>query len=146
MANLKYKFKSDKKTRKRMSRVHSKNGKDETILEKMLWHNGVRYRKNLKTLPGKPDIAITKYKVAVFIDGEFWHGYKWPESKKYLHRNRDYWIKKIEYNLAHDKDVNNQLKKKGWIVLRYWSKKVLKNPEYYCQLIIWHLKDRGFES
>lgn len=140
MAKGRYKFKSDKRTRARMSRVHSKGGKDESILAKMLWHRGVRYRKNYKKLPGKPDIAITKHKVAVFIDGEFWHGYKWPESKKYLHRNRDYWIKKIEYNRKHDAKVNQQLQKMGWTVLRYWSKKVLKNPDYYCELILWHLR------
>lgn len=135
---MKYKFKTDTKTRKRMSKVHSKNGKDEQILAKMLWHKGIRYRKNYKSLPGKPDIVITKYKIAIFIDGEFWHGYNWPDSKKYLHRNRDYWIKKIEYNIAHDERVNKELEEMGWTVLRFWSRKVLKNPEYYCGVILWH--------
>lgn len=146
MAKSKYKFDTDDKTRKRMSKVHSKNGKDEQILEKLLWHNGIRYRKNFKNLPGKPDIAITKYKLAIFIDGEFWHGYNWPDSKKYLHRNRDYWIKKIEYNRKHDEEVNQKLEEAGWKVLRFWSRKVLKNPDYYYELIVWHLKDRGFEE
>ena len=90
---MKYKFNTDSKTSKRMAKVHSNSGKDEIILAKKLWHKGIRYRKNYKLLPGKPDIAITKYKVAVFVDGEFWHGYNWPESKKYLHRNKDYWIR-----------------------------------------------------
>lgn len=125
-----------------MSRVHSKNGKDEIILEKMLWHQGIRYRKNYNKLPGKPDIAITKYKIAVFIDGEFWHGFDWDNYKTHIKSNRDYWIKKIEYNIAHDKTVNQKLTDQGWTVLRFWSKKVLKNPEYYCQIILLYIREK----
>ncbi|HJE40455.1 MAG TPA: very short patch repair endonuclease [Limosilactobacillus reuteri] len=136
-----YKFKSSNRTRQRMSRVHSTNGKDEVILEKLLWHSGIRYRKNFKKLPGKPDIAITKQKIAIFIDGEFWHGYDWKHYKHHIKSNRSYWIPKIEYNMKHDKEVNNQLKQMGWKVLRFWSKQVLKYPEYYHQLILWYLKD-----
>lgn len=137
---VKYRFHSDKRTRQRMSRVHSKDGKGEAILEKLLWHSGVRYRKNYKQLPGKPDIAIPKQKVAIFIDGEFWHGYDWAHYKKHIKSNRDCWIPKIEYNMQHDKKVNEQLKQMGWTVIRFWSKQVLKNPEYYHQLILWYLK------
>ncbi|BDR57498.1 very short patch repair endonuclease [Xylocopilactobacillus apis] len=79
-----------------MSQIRSTNTKPEIKLRKALWNRGVRYRKNLNTLPGKPDIAITKSKIAVFIDGEFWHGYKWNENKNNIHSNRDYWIPKIE--------------------------------------------------
>lgn len=114
-----YKFNSSEKTRQRMSRVHSKNGEDEVILKKMLWHQGIRYRKNYNKLPGKPDIAITKYKIAVFIDGEFWHGFDWDNYKTHIKSNRDYWIKKIEYNIAHDKIVNQKLTDQGWTVLRF---------------------------
>lgn len=134
-----YNFHTDRRTSARMSRVHSTNGKDEIILEKLLWHNGIRYRKNYKKLPGKPDIAITKYKIAIFIDGEFWHGYDWENYKTHIKSNRDYWIKKIEYNMQHDQKVNNQLRERGWTVLRFWSKKVLKNPEYYCSIIQWYV-------
>lgn len=123
-----------------MARVHSKDGKDEIIIRKLLWHEGIRYRTNYKKLPGKPDIAITKYKVAVFIDGEFWHGYDWKNRKARLKRNRDYWIPKIEYNKKHDAEVNKKLEDKGWIVLRFWSKKVLQNPEYYAQIVMWHIR------
>lgn len=137
-----YKFNSSEKTRQRMSRVHSKNGEDEVILEKMLWHQGIRYRKNYNKLPGKPDIAITKYKIAVFIDGEFWHGFDWDNYKTHIKSNRDYWIKKIEYNIAHDKIVNQKLTDQGWTVLRFWSKKVLKNPEYYCQIILLYIREK----
>ena len=125
-----------------MARIHSKDGKDEIIIRKKLWHEGIRYRTNYKVLPGKPDIAITKYKIAVFIDGEFWHGYDWNKRKVRIKRNRDYWIKKIDYNMQHDKDVNTELKKMGWTVLRFWSKPVLKNPDYYTQLILWHIRSK----
>lgn len=129
-----------------MSRVHSTNGKDEVVLEKLLWHSGVRYRKNYKALPGKPDIAITKQKIAIFIDGEFWHGYNWEYYKHHIKSNRDYWIPKIEYNMKHDKEVNDQLKEMGWKVIRFWSKKVLKYPEYYHQLVMWYLRDNEKDS
>ncbi len=135
-----YEFKSDSRTRKRMARVHSTDGRDEIVIRKLLWQNGIHYRKNYKELPGKPDIAITKYKIAVFIDGEFWHGYDWENYRNHIKRNRDYWIPKIEHNMKHDQEVNAKLEEKGWTVLRFWSKKVLKNPEYYAELIMWHVR------
>lgn len=125
-----------------MSKVHTKNGEDELVIRKRLWHAGIRYRTNYKKLPGTPDIAITKYKIAVFIDGEFWHGHHWKKHKARLKRNRDYWIKKIEYNMQHDKKVNAELEQLGWTVLRFWSKPVLKNPDYYTQIVLWHIKDK----
>lgn len=131
-----YEFKTDPSTSKRMSEVHSTEGKDEVIIRKILWKNGIHYRKNYKDLPGKPDIALTKYKVAVFIDGEFWHGYDWENYKKHIKSNRDYWIPKIERNMKRDQEVNAKLKEMGWTVLRFWSKQVLKNPEYYAELIM----------
>ena len=95
---MKYKFETTPKKSKQMAKVHSKDGKDELIIRKRVWHEGIRYRTNYKELPGKPDIAITKYKIAVFIDGEFWQGYDWEHRKPRLKRNRDYWIKKTLYN------------------------------------------------
>lgn len=106
-----------------MSKIKSTGGKAETLLAKTLWHNGIRYYKNYKELPGKPDIAITKYKIAVFVDGEFWHGYDWKnQKKKRIHTNRDYWIPKIERNMERDKEVNQKLHDMGWCVLRFWEK------------------------
>ena len=139
---MKYKFDTTPEKSRQMAKVKSKDGKDEVILRKLLWHNGVRYRTNYKKLPGKPDIDITKYKLAIFIDGEFWHGYEWEKHKPRIKRNRDYWIHKIEYNMKHDQEVNKLLKDQGWHVLRFWSKKVLKNPDYYVQLILWHIKSK----
>ena len=122
-------YDSTPETRKRMSKVKLKNGKAEQILAKRLWHIGYRYRKNDKRLPGSPDIAISKYKVAVFVDGEFWHGKDWPEKKQRLNRNREYWIEKIEENIARDSRVNEQLKELGWIPVHFWEKDVLKHTD-----------------
>ena len=93
-------YDSTAETRKRMSHVKLKKGYEEVVLAKALWHKGYRYRLNYKGLPGSPDIAIIKYKVAIFVDGEFWHGYKWDEKKDKIKRNREYWIQKIEEILA----------------------------------------------
>ena len=108
---------------KMMSKIRSTGGKAETLLAKRIWHEGYRYFRNYKKLPGKPDIAITKYKIAIFVDGEFWHGYDWDNQKlKRIHTNRDYWIPKIEKNMAKDKQVNEELRNMGWIVIRFWEK------------------------
>ncbi|OQO57749.1 very short patch repair endonuclease [Enterococcus hirae] len=114
---------------KMMSKIRSTGGKAETLLAKRIWHEGYRYFRNYKKLPGKPDIAITKYKIAIFIDGEFWHGYDWENQKlKRIHTNREYWIPKIEKNMAKDRQVNEELRNMGWIVIRFWEKhEVLKN-------------------
>ena len=102
--------------RKRMSKVQLKNGKAETLLAKKLWKVGVRYRKNYKQLPGSPDIAILKYRVAIFIDGEFWHGKDWDTRKTKLKHNVEYWQTKIEENINRDIRVNNELNLLGWRV------------------------------
>ena len=96
-------YDSTPEIRKRMSKVRLKNGKAETILAKQLWHEGYRYRRNYKKLPGSPDIALTTYRVAIFVDGEFWHGENWENRKAKLKHNRGYWIEKIEENMARDK-------------------------------------------
>ncbi len=109
---------------KRMSNVSLKNGKSEQLLAKALWHNGIRYRKNLRGLPGSPDIAITKYKIAIFVDGEFWHGYDWENRKQKLKSNREYWIEKIEENIARDIRNDGLLKEQGWIPIHFWEKQI----------------------
>lgn len=114
-------------TRKRMSDVKLKGGKAETLLAKALWHQGYRYRKNDKRLPGSPDIAILKYRIAVFVDGEFWHGKDWETRKTRLKRNREYWIEKIEENIARDRRNDQLLAHAGWMPIHYWEKEVIKN-------------------
>jgi DNA mismatch endonuclease (patch repair protein) len=110
-----------------MSHIRSKDTSVEVILRKALWREGIRYRKNLKTLPGKPDIAITRYKIAVFCDGELWHGKDWKKRKETIQTNRDYWIPKIERNIERDNDNEKQLENMGWIVVRFWGKEIKKH-------------------
>lgn len=129
-------YDSTPETRKRMSKVRLKNGKAEQILAKRLWHLGFRYRKNDKKLPGSPDVAILRYHIAVFVDGEFWHGKNWEERSESLQRNREYWIEKIEENMARDLRNNEALRQMGWRPVRFWEKDVLKNADICIDTIL----------
>lgn len=124
-----------------MSHVRSKDTRPELCLRKSLWHAGIHYRKNYKALPGKPDIVLTKYKVAIFVDGDFWHGRDLDASR--IHNNRRYWVDKIHRNMKRDKSVNDQLSSKGWTVIRLWEseiKKDLPGCVKYIKELIWSIK------
>jgi DNA mismatch endonuclease (patch repair protein) len=110
-----------------MARIKSSGTSIEVLLRKALWREGIRYRKNLKTLPGKPDIAITKHKLAIFCDGELWHGRSWETKMAAIKTNRDYWIPKIERNMARDDKNEKDLKNMGWTVLRFWGEDIKKD-------------------
>ena len=110
-----------------MSRIHCKDTQIEVALRRELWSRGLRYRKNVKTVPGKPDIAFIGKKVAVFCDSEFWHGYDWEHRKDEIKTNRDFWIPKIERNIQRDLEVNQILEGQGWVVLRFWGKEIQKD-------------------
>lgn len=112
--------------RKNMQHIRSKDTSIEIKLRKALWHEGIRYRKNYERLPGKPDIAITKWKIAVFCDSSFWHGRDF-KIKKPVETNNDYWNKKIKRNIERDKKVNQSLTALGWIVLRFWDIEIKQN-------------------
>ena len=112
---------------KNMSHIRSKNTSIEILLRKALWHEGIRYQKNLRTLPGKPDIAITKYKIAIFCDGEFWHGKNWETKKNTIKSNREYWLPKIERNIMRDNKNDKKLENMGWTVFRFWGNEINKN-------------------
>jgi DNA mismatch endonuclease (patch repair protein) len=117
-------FYTTKKRSKIMSKIGGKNTKPEMLFRKALWRKGVRYRVNSKKLPGKPDVSIKKYKLAIFIDGEFWHGFNWNERKETIQSNRGFWIPKIERNMQRDKEVNQQLIEMGYTVFRFWAKDI----------------------
>ena len=110
-----------------MSQIRGKDTKIELMLRKELWSRGIRYRKNVAHIIGKPDIAFIGLKVAVFCDSEFWHGYDWEERKHDFKTNREKWIAKIERNMERDKEVNKTLKEQGWIVLRFWGNDIKMN-------------------
>lgn len=112
--------------RKNMQAIRSKDTSIELRLRKALWERGIRYRKNYKKLIGKPDIAITKYRIAVFCDSDYWHGYDWENRNQRIKSNREYWIPKIERNMARDKEVNEVLERDGWTVLRFWEWQIKK--------------------
>lgn len=119
--------------------MQSNKGKGTTIelmLGKALFAEGVRYRKNNPKVYGKPDFTISRLKIAVFCDGDFWHGKDW-ESRKHDHKtNRDFWHRKIERNMERDKEVNSRLGEEGWKVLRFWESDLKKNLRSCTQLIL----------
>jgi DNA mismatch endonuclease, patch repair protein len=123
--------------RKNMQHIRSNNTKIEEILRKALWNKGYRYRKNFKDLPGKPDIVITKYKIAIFCDGEFFHGKDWEVLKQRLENsnNSEYWINKISKNMHHDDQVNKELMFMGWTVIRFWGNDIKKNTDECIKVI-----------
>ena len=110
-----------------MKKIRSTNTTPELLLRKELWRLGYRYRLNVAKLKGKPDLVFNKYKVVIFVDGEFWHGYKWPEKKPKIKANRKYWIKKIERNMERDLENNNYLVSNGYVVLRFWEHEIKKD-------------------
>ena len=117
-------FYTTKKRSKIMSKISSKNTRPELLFRRALWRKGVRYRINSKQLPGKPDVSIKKYKLAVFIDGEYWHGYNWNERKNNLKTNKNFWIPKIERNMQRDREVNQQLTEMGFTIFRFWANEI----------------------
>jgi DNA mismatch endonuclease (patch repair protein) len=118
-----------------------KRGIAETMLAKSLWHSGIRYRCNYKQLPGSPDIAITRHHIAIFVDGEFWHGKDWEKRKARLKSNRDYWIEKIEENMARDQRNDQELRSLGWTVIRFWEKEVKKDVDACASMVIHAIVD-----
>lgn len=114
--------------RKRNMQANKSTGtRPEILLAKALYAKDFRYRKNNKTVFGKPDLTFKKWKLAIFVDGEFWHGKDWDKRKDNFKSNQDFWLKKIERNIQRDLEVNAELKKEGWIVLRFWAKQIEKN-------------------
>lgn len=114
-----------------MQAVKSKGSKIEVRLAKALWAKGYRYRKNNKLIFGKPDLTFKKYKIAMFVDIEFWHGKDWETRKNDHKTNRAFWHKKTERNIERDKQVNAELLKKGWSILRFWGKEIEKDLVNY---------------
>ena len=112
--------------RKNMQHIRSKDTSLELRLRKALWREGIRYRKNYSVLPGKPDIAITRWKVAVFCDSSFWHGRDFA-NKKPFGTNHDYWDAKIRRNMKRDEEVNSALRAMGWTILRFWDIEINHN-------------------
>ena len=125
---------------KNMKSIRSKDTKAEILLRKKIWHLGVRYRKHYKILPGKPDIAITKYRVVVFVDGDFWHARGHEQNPgEQIGTNQPFWRKKLKRNVERDKEINEKLLELGWIVLRFWESDIKKNLNQCVEEILSYL-------
>ena len=121
----------------------SKGTIPELLFAKILWNSGIHYRKNDKSVFGTPDFVIRKKKIAIFCDGEFWHGKNW-EERKYDHKsNCEFWYSKIERNIERDKEVNQKLESEGWTVLRFWETDIKKYPEKCINIINTYMNKRS---
>ena len=131
-----------------MRKIHSKDTSIELLLRKALWHKGYRYRKNYKALPGSPDIVLTKYKIAIFCDSEFFHGKDWQILKLRLEKgkNPDFWIKKIERNRNRDYENDKKLLFLGYTVLHFWGQDILKHTNECLQAIEEAILDTKFSD
>ncbi|WP_303839312.1 very short patch repair endonuclease [Selenomonas ruminantium] len=111
-----------------MSHIRSADTKPEVMLRKALWKRGWRYRKNYAALPGKPDIVLTRQKIAVFVDGDFWHAHGHQDNPgEQVASNQVYWQKKLARNVERDREVNDELTEAGWLVLRFWESEIKKD-------------------
>lgn len=113
------------------SKIRASDTKAEVILRSTLWRRGLRFRKNAPGFPGKPDIVFTRARVAIFCDGDFWHGRNWGKRLEKLKKgsNAAYWVAKIETNMARDRRYDNELTRLGWKVLRLWETDILSDPD-----------------
>lgn len=121
-----------------MKNIKSKDTSIEIQLRKALWRKGYRYRKNCRDLPGTPDIVLTKQKIAVFCDGDFFHGKDWFQVlKPHLEKgnNSQYWIRKIERNMQRDSENDKKLLFLGWTVIHFWGSEIEKNVDECVKII-----------
>ena len=126
-----------KQRHKCMSHIKSKDTSIEVSLRRALWKKGYRYRKNYSALPGKPDIVLTKYRIAIFCDGELFHGKNWEVLKPRLLKgnNPDFWVKKIERNMKRDDENDKRLLFLGWTVIHFWGNDILKNTDQCVKVV-----------
>ena len=116
-----------------MAKIKGKDTKPEIIFRKLLYSKGIRYRIHYP-VEGKPDIVIVSKKIAIFIDGCFWH--KCPKCCRLPRSNKDYWLPKIQRNIERDKKTNKALKSKGWKVIRIWEHEIKENPQGAVKKVI----------
>ena len=121
--------------RKNMQHVRNKDSQIELKLRRALWQAGFRYRKNVRSVFGCPDIVFLRLKIAIFCDSEFWHGYDWENRKHDFKSRQDFWIPKIERNIARDREVNERLYVEGWLVLRFFGREIKNNVDKCVKII-----------
>ena len=120
-----------------MKRIRSTDTRAEIMLRKELWHRGLRYRKNWRGLPGKPDIVLTRQKTPIFVDGDFWHARGHQDHPgEQVDSHPEYWQKKLSRNVERDKEVNDALTDAGWLVLRFWETDIKKDLHHCVSEIL----------
>jgi DNA mismatch endonuclease (patch repair protein) len=124
-----------------MSKIKGKNSIPEMLLRRALWARNIRYRIHRRDLPGRPDIVIEKFKLAIFVDGDFWHGYNWAIRKP--KSNQAYWNSKIERNMQKDRWASAQLEENGYTMMRFWEHEVKKNLESCINQVILYIEAAG---
>lgn len=129
-----------------MSRIKGKDTSIEILLRHALYHNGIRYRKNPKGLPGHPDIVLTKYRIVIFCDGDFFHGYDLTKIKGQLKTNADFWLKKIETNRKRDEKNDILLSQLGYKVLHFWEHEIRNDLQSVLDEIYLAILERKKES
>ena len=131
---------SPEKRSKIMKAIHSNNTSIELLLRRELWKRNVRYRIHVKILGCRPDFSIKKYKLAVFVDGDFWHGRDYSEER--FHTNKKFWHNKIRRNMERDLEQTILLRDAGWIVLRFWETEILKDVSQCATAVIQTIRIR----
>lgn len=125
-----------------MSAIRSSNTRIENKLAKALFSRGYRCRRNDKSVIGKPDIVFKGLKIAIFCDSEYFHGKDWKTEKYRIKTNTEFWHKKIEQNMMRDQQVNSELLKNNWKVLRFWGKDIEKNLDLCVGEVIKAIEER----
>lgn len=131
-------FYTTKQRSKTMAKIRAKNSQPEMLLRKKLWAANIRFRLYRTDLPGKPDVVIEKYKLVVFVDGDFWHGYEWNTRKPKT--NIKFWVAKIERNMQRDRYVNQQLQFLGYTVMRFWEHQIKQNLDACVNQILLYVE------
>lgn len=131
---------------KSMAHNRSKGTKPERLMGRLLWAAGVRYRKNDGSVFGHPDFTIRRLRLAIFCDGDFWHGRNWAEHKADHKSNCAFWYRKIEGNIARDREVNARLMAEGWKVFRFWETEIKQQPDKCLNTILRYMNEQNTTS
>jgi DNA mismatch endonuclease (patch repair protein) len=123
-----------------MSRVRNRDTDLERVLRSALHRRGLRFRKHVSALPGRPDLVVTRFRVAVFIDGDFWHGYRFP---RWEHKLSEFWRRKINLNRQRDARNFRALRRAGWVVLRVWQHEIERDLDACIERVVTVTRQRG---
>lgn len=119
-----------------MARIPTSGSRIEITLGSAMWAAGIRYRRQYRRVPGKPDFAIVWAQIAIFCDSSFWHGRNWPRSAAAFRSNREFWLPKIRKNIRRDVEVNALLSELGWSVFRFWDDEIVYQTDKCVKKIL----------